>query len=53
MMRNTLLLLAVITCISAQAQNNQTYRPLKNLDLGITAGSTGVGVELTSHIHPS
>ena len=53
MMRNTLLLLAAMLCLGAHAQDNQTYKPFKNLDLGVTGGTTGLGVELTSHINPS
>lgn len=53
MMRNTLLLVAAMACLGAHAQDNHTYKPFKNLDLGVTAGTTGLGVELTSHINPS
>jgi hypothetical protein len=53
MIRSTLTLLAALACFGAQAQETQTYKPFKNLDAGITVGTTGIGVELTSHLSPS
>lgn len=53
MKRPTLTLLMVLACLGTQAQETQTYKPFKNLDAGITVGTTGIGVELTSHLSSS
>lgn len=45
-------LLAIIS-ITTRAQEAKSFKPFKNLDAGITAGSTGFGIELTSRLSPS
>lgn len=53
MIRNTLVLLSAVVCLSVQAQEEHSFKPFKNIDAGITTGTTGLGIELTSHLSPS
>lgn len=53
-MRKTLLTFIIIlfTCFLSKAQtSNSTVKPFNHLDLGVTVGTTGIGLELGSHIN--
>ena len=51
-MKKILLSIATLCCIgfTSQAQTNHV-KPFDYLDLGVTMGTTGVGLELATHVH--